>query len=136
MGSQQNTTALGNAGSSDLDKVVSQVGCSISKGARAGRQLAFIAEKASSNDQLKARAEWESNIRRARSRLYTATFVGHKTTFNEQWVINKLISLNDEFAGISEDMLVNRVTFTESSAGDVVELGLIDKNAYTPNQAD
>jgi len=134
--SSQNATALNNSGSLDLDQVVNQSGRSTTSDVRNGRQFAFIAEKASSNDQLDERVKWESNIRRARSRIYNAVFVGHKTQFGENWVVNKLISVNDEFAGISEDMLVNSVTFIENLEGEVVHLGLIDKNAYTPNPAD
>lgn len=134
--SSQNATALSNSGSSDLDQVVDQSGRSISDNVRKGRQFSFIAEKASSNDQLEDRVKWESNIRRARSRIYNAVFVGHKTQFGENWQVNKLISLNDEFAGISEDMLVNSITFIQSMEGEIVHLGLIDKNAYTPKPAD
>lgn len=134
--SSQNTTALSNSGSLDLAQVVDQSGRSISESSRDGRQFAFISEKASSNDQLVDRVNWESNIRRARSRVYNVTFVGHKTNFDENWVINKLISVNDEFAGISEDMLINSVTLSETLQGEIVKLGLIDKDAYTPNPAD
>lgn len=131
--SQQNTTASVFSGSSETANIVSQVSESTVKGSRDGRQFAFIAEKASETEQLKERLSWESNIRRARSRLYNVTFVGHKTHFNEQWVVNKLISVNDEFADIKEDMLINSIVYIESSDGEIVELGLIDKNAYDPN---
>jgi len=134
--SSQNATALNNSGSSDLAQVVNQSGRSISSDVREGRQFSFIAEKASSNEQLVERVKWESNIRRARSRIYNVIFVGHKTQFGENWVVNKLISVNDDFAGISEDMLINSITFSESlESGEVVHLGLIDKNAYTPQPA-
>lgn len=131
--SQTNTTASVFSGSTDTANIVSQVSESTVNGSRDGRQFAFIAEKASETEQLKERLSWESNIRRARSRLYSVTFVGHKTHFDEQWLTNKLISVNDEFADIKEDMLINSITYIESSDGELVELGLIDKNAYDPN---
>jgi len=135
--SQQNTVALNFSGSSDLSQSVDQSGRSTDGDVREGRQFIFLAEKASSNEQLQARTDWESNIRRARSRLYNVTIVGHQTSFNEQWTLNKLISVNDEFTGIQEEMLVNQIVFIEGvSDGEIVELGLIDKNAYTPNPAD
>jgi len=135
--SQQNTSALSFSGVSDLASTTDQSGRSTSTKSRAGRQLAFIAEKASGKDQLDARASWESNIRRARSREYLAVVVGHKTAFDEIWEFNKLISVNDEFADIKETMLINRVTFiTSASDGNITELVLIDKDAYTPNPAD
>ena len=134
--SQQNTTSINFSGDSNLNDVVSQLGTSTDDSVRTGRQLAFVAEKASSNAQLNDRAIWESNIRRARSRLYNVTFVGHKTKHDEQWIVNKLISVNDEFAGIKEDMLINSLIFIQSSEGNLTEIGLIDKNAYTPNPAD
>lgn len=130
---QQNTSAFSFSGSSSNKDVVFQESCLISPGSRDGRRFAFVAEKASSNEQLIERVKWESNIRRARSRLYAVTFVGHQTHFGEEWVTNKLISVNDEFVGIKEDMLVNGVIFNESLEGEITELNLIDKNAYNPN---
>ena len=135
--SQQNTAALNFSGVSDLASVTSQSGRSSSSQTRAGRQLAFVAEKASGNEQLTSRAVWESNIRRARSREYIAIVVGQKASTGEKWETNKIISVNDQFAGIKEDMLINRVTFiTSKDDGNITELVLIDKDAYTPNPAD
>lgn len=129
--SQKNTNAV--QFGSDVKSVVDQCKTITDEKLRLGRQFAFMAEKASESDDLQKRLDWELLIRRARSRLYTVTFVGHKTHFDEEWITNKLIRVNDEFMGIDEFMLINRVTFTESLEGEITELSLIDKNAYNPN---
>lgn len=130
--SSLNPTALNFAGTVPLSDVVSQEGDITDPQIRAGRQLILVAEEGFSNEQNRARAEWEANIRKARGRVYSARVNNFKNVTNALWGINTLISIIDDFAGIDARMLVNTVVFNfDLTTGSTTTLGFVNENAYT-----
>lgn len=97
---------------------------------RPGRHFALVTENAGS-DPLD-RAKWEMNIRKARSRVYSATVNGFRNQTGNLWNVNELVTVDDEYAGINSRMLINSVQFAiNSGGGRQTTLSLVEKNAYT-----
>ena len=63
--------------------------------------------------------------------VYSATVHGYRTRDGELWNINRVVKVEDEFAGLDARLLINSVQFqlTEDT-GRTTVLGLIDRNAY------
>ena len=99
---------------------------------RTGRTLIFTAENATDNDGLAQRAIWESNVRRARSLIYTAVVTVHSERPNQPWQVNQLIRVVDQFEGINALMLVDEITFNFSvTDGETTTLRCVAPDAYT-----
>jgi len=132
--SQLNESASVFAGSLNPEESVNQVGSAedqtmIDFGLN--RQLVKKAEKSSSSEQCQSRATWEGNIRRAKSRDYSVTVQGVRPKGGKIWEINKLVPVNDEYAGLNEIMLTDSVRFHQSrSGGTLSKLSLVDRNSY------
>lgn len=129
--SQLNLAALNAAGITDAAEIVSQKSpVIIDNQIRQSRQLVIQAESASSDQQNKKRIEWEANIRKTRSTVYSTTMSAFG--FNGKlWKPNQLVSVRDDFAGINAQMLVNNVTFSQSASGSDAVLAFVNKDAYT-----
>lgn len=132
---QRNLLALNFAGFTSNKAIVSQSGEVIDEGLsrlRTGRQMALVAETSSSSTDLKKRAQWEANIRKARGRVYSATVRGFRNQTGKLWNINELVSVEDEFVGIDSRMLSNSVMFsTTKKTADRCTISFVEKNAYT-----
>lgn len=93
-----------------------------------GRQLVIVAENSGSSQDCARRADWEANVRVARSMRYVATVTG-----SDDWQVNTLVNVQDEFCGIARDLLVEGVTFSydaSESGGSLTELRLVAADAY------
>ncbi len=99
---------------------------------RSSRTLGINADKAYANDQLIARAQWEANMRRVKSRIYTATMQGHlRPTSDGIWKKNQLVQINDIFCDLNAEMLVNTVEYNLSNDdGSHTVLTFVDPDAY------
>lgn len=86
---------------------------------RATRKLFLKAEESSSSVTMEERAQWESNIRKARGRTYTATLTGFKygTGALQIWFPNMLVYVNDDLFKLKEKMLVWSVNYSLSTSG-------------------
>jgi prophage tail gpP-like protein len=112
-------SSVANQSSQVLDSVI-----------RAGRQFALAAENAGSNPI--ERARWEANVRKARGRIYACTVHGFRNQTGDIWRVNKLVRVNDEYAGINSRMLVNTIQFSEDiDNGKLTTLAFVERNAYT-----
>lgn len=128
--SQLGLIPVSRSGAADNGLIVDQIGSIRDSEIRRGRQLVLIAEGPFPVITNSERALWEANVRKARGTVYTATVQDHRTG-GTLWAINNLVSVNDVFAGISGEMLINSVTFNESvNEGTTTELGLVEKNSY------
>lgn len=120
------------AGVVDLESLVNQSGGTTDPEIRASRQMILTAETPSSDGQAEKRAQWEANIRKARGRVYSATVLGFRNTSGNLWQINNLLSVVDDFCGISSQMLINSVSFNlDLNQGNITTMSLLNKNAYT-----
>ena len=133
--SQLNDVAGAFAGSLDPNASANQAGEADDQeilGLGLIRQFVQKAEKASSSEQCQLRATWQGNIRRAQSRDYSVTVQGVRPKGGAIWEINKLVPVNDEYAGLNEVMLIDGVRFLQSRGGGTLsKLTLVDKESYT-----
>ncbi len=99
---------------------------------REGRQFVIAAENPGPASQQKERAQWESNIRKARSRTYTAKVNGFRNQTGEIWTTNTVVKVIDENAKINDRMLINSVTYRMDLVdGKTTEIKLVNRDAYT-----
>lgn len=112
---------------------VDKFGEAIQEDIRTTRQLVLQAENASVNDELIKRAEWEANFRQARQRVYTCTINGFRDSQGVIWDVNQLIRVDDDFAGINGNMLIDSVTFIfDLTGGEETTLSLVQAGSYLP----
>ncbi len=134
MPSQLNLVALILAGLTTTDAIVEQGGGNpVEDGnIREGRQMIIVPETNSSDSETRKRAEWEKNIRKARSRIYSAVVDGYQNQTGDLWRVNRLIRVDDVFAGIDSVMLVDSVIYklTEDK-GSTTDVSLVNRDAYT-----
>ena len=128
MSTQLNLIAIVDAGSSNNEDIVNQVGQATDKLIREGRQLVLITESAGSTPI--DRSLWELNVRRARGEIYSATVHGFRNQTGNLWAVNELVQVEDEFAGINSRMLVNSVEFNIDADGKSTTLSLVGKDSY------
>ncbi len=128
--SQENIIVLSPTEGEPLAAIVDQVGSFTDDQQRAGRQHVVISEESGTEPKDRRRAEWEADVRRARSIAYSATVQGYKNA-EEVWKPNRLISVVDEFADINETMLIISVSYNFSSAGTTVILNLVRQGAFS-----
>jgi len=91
------------------------------------------------NSQCKERAEWECNIRLAKSFQYKCSVYGWRQNLNPiillnpLWDINQIVTVNDSRAGlINTNMLIKSINYKQdTSSGTITEMTLINKLAYT-----
>lgn len=131
--SQGNVSGLGLAGLISAEQIVDQSGNAVDNDIRTARILYLLAEKSSTPEQCEERAVWQANINRARSFNYEVTAQGHtNVNTGNVWEFNKLISVDDDFAGVHGQFLVNSVSYRVAlSEGSTVTLGIVTRDAYT-----
>ena len=99
---------------------------------RPTRQYNFITDSSSSDANLKNRAAWEANIRRAQSRIFNCTVKGFvATNDNIIWQPNLLVEVSDEFSNTQGLFLIKDVTYRISTGGEFTDLALVTKDAFT-----
>lgn len=97
-----------------------------------GRQKVITSESMFSDGEAKTRLQWEANTRRSKSVVYQATVDGYRDQDGNLWGINRLVRVDDKFAGVDTVMLVQSVTFgLNDSGGSLTRLDLVDKESYT-----
>lgn len=96
------------------------------------RKYYFISEETTETAELTTRINWEANLRKTRSQIYKATVEGHTIKAGVPYWFNKKATVTDDPMGVSESMLVQSVTFTESVAdGELTTIQLVYRDAYT-----
>lgn len=129
--SQLNLVALNESGESSSEYIVSQKSVGVTdNGVRPSRQFVLQSESSSSDAELQKRSEWEANIRKSRSLVYTATVNGYGVG-GKTWKPNQLTRIVDDFSGINAVMLVSTVDFSQEESGISTRLSFVEKNSYT-----
>jgi hypothetical protein len=95
----------------------------------------FLTLEAESTSQKFAqrRIEWEKNIRIARGFTYGATVPGFTNQSGDIWRVNTLVTVKDEFAGITPPrrMLVNSIIFSMTpEQGKNTTIAFVEKDVY------
>ncbi|MBW1784865.1 MAG: hypothetical protein JRL30_29485, partial [Deltaproteobacteria bacterium] len=97
---------------------------------RVSRKFYFVPENSSDAQQCENRANWERNVRDSRSMKYQALTQGHSYN-GEAWAANKLVSVEDEFAGIKSNLLIDRVIYRQTLKGSQTLISALPPNAFT-----
>lgn len=131
--SQSNLVGSNEYGIPNLDDLIATISAPvIDSEIRSSRVLYLISEKNASSGQAKDRAIWECNVRKARSRTYSAKVDGVTVPgTTDPFPVNRLVQVYDEDAGISATMLIKSVSFSVSPSGEETSLELINKDSYT-----
>lgn len=79
-----------------------------------------------------ARAQWEANIRAAKSDKVTVTVVGWTMENGSLWPINTLVPITAPKIGISGQMLITQAKYTMDEGGRKTELSLKRPDSFTP----
>lgn len=102
---------------------------------RRGRTMVIVAEKNSSIEEAITRAKWELNIRKARSRTYSATLDGLVMPgTSEPYPINRLVEVYDDAASIFSTMLVKSSNLIATKDSAETSLEFANPEAYTLEQ--
>lgn len=114
--------------------IPSNEGFTIDDEIRSSRIFEGALETAGTVDDCNARAVWESNVRKARGRTYTATVQGHFQDAEQTrlWKMNELVAVRDEFSDLDEIMLVTGIQYNQSNDGTMTTLACQGKNSYAP----
>jgi prophage tail gpP-like protein len=135
MSSGLNPVSLNNAGSTTIESIVSQNGTSTDTEVQEftnSRQFILVPDNPYSDSENDTRALWEARIRKSRGKVYSVNLDGYRDTNGNLWTINKLYTVNDEFAAIDSQMLSNTITFTfDLQSGRQTTIGFLASNAYT-----
>lgn len=131
--SNLNPLALQAAGITGVSTIANQKGQALDSAVRTSRRLSLVPESSLSGSNNKKRAEWEANVRKARSRVYSAVMQGLRPAAEfPVWQANTVVDIVDDFAGINGAMLINSVTYTFSEGGGTTTtLAMVATNAYT-----
>lgn len=98
------------------------------------RTLVIVDSNAVDKDKVQARADWEKNVRAAKSMSVSATVHGWNCS-SGLWSPGVMCSFKASKLGIPDavDLLVNSVAFSWSaSSGEVTNLELVSPEVYTP----
>ncbi len=133
IGSQANMQGLNDAGDTDNESVVdAQAETLDTSMTRTTRHLYIVAENVSDATALKERAEWEANIRMARSRQYSCVIDSHTVSAGKPFWFNRTAMVIDDNAAINETMLIKSVTFNENNNDGVkASIDFVVANAYS-----
>lgn len=101
---------------------------------RASRSLVISADNANVKKTADKRADWEANVRRARSQTYTCTVQGFsiKEGSNEIWQTNRLVQVEDDKTDINGELLIRSVLYSFSLEGSKTTMELISPDSFTP----
>lgn len=95
------------------------------------RPIVIIADVPATSKDCQTMANWELNNRKGQGTRITYKVANWVQSDDSPWEINKLVSVTDEFLGISTDMLISELSFSlESSTGEVTEITVVDPVAY------
>lgn len=136
--SQGNASAFGLIENEDgfgLASLAGTKGEAIDDEIRTTRVIEFLNETSAINSSDEQRANWEANIRRSRSVVYTCE-VNHLFVDKENTSLyepNKRIQVKDDFCDIDSLMLIRSISYDLSAGeGTSITLELVPIDAYTP----
>ncbi len=131
--SQLSPLAVNRAGATGNAGIVAQSTLISDGDIRRGRQLALISEFPSSSEELERRALWEANVRRARGVTYKVVVRGFRAyDGGPLWPANARVDVQDDFAGIRAEMLINAVDYSYSpDSGSTTTLSMVLPNSYS-----
>jgi prophage tail gpP-like protein len=94
------------------------------------RPLTLLAEEQADTATAQTRAEWERNVRSGRSRSVTYTVQGW-THSGGLWQLNRIVTVQDDYLGISQDLLLSGVTFRLGEGGTLADLTVCPPETFS-----
>ncbi len=98
---------------------------------RSSRQRSIASEESYGAADAAQRSKWDANLSRAEGNRYSVTVHGFFDQEGNTWKNNFAPIVHDEFAGISARMLIKGVRYQFDESGEVTELQLTERDAYT-----
>lgn len=126
--SQINMSTLSYDGE-DISNTTGRSGEALDDAIRSSRVKCIIAENPSSIPECEERAIWEANVSRSRSIQYSCSVDGHSYD-GEAFDYNKLVLIDDDYAGVSAKMLIEEVELISSDQGNTANLNFVTPDAY------
>jgi prophage tail gpP-like protein len=99
---------------------------------RTQRILIINPDDGANKKYAEARAQWEANVRAAKSDKVTVTVVGWTMDDGTLWPINVLVPVTCPKIGISGQMLITQAKYTMDEGGRKTELSLKRPDSFTP----
>lgn len=116
---------------SDANRGTDIEGLAFDREIRNSRVMIFEAEENVDTKDAGQRAEWESNLRRARAINYNATVQGHSAG-GVTYQPNQIITVTDDFSVVHASMLVESVEYSSAiGSGNTTKLKLVPLGSYT-----
>jgi len=97
------------------------------------RPLVIFSDTPTNAGQCVKRAKWEARIRAGFSRSIEYSIPGWVQSTGNVWEINKLVRVNDPYAGIKDEMLIASIDFSydEDDGADETKILVVDKNTFS-----
>ncbi|UCF50249.1 MAG: hypothetical protein JSU91_01855 [Thermoplasmatales archaeon] len=124
VGQASSTSNISNEGQTKI------IGTATDRDMNITKKLEIVVDQDLTIDQAKKLAQWECNIRRARSQKFNCTVYGHEKLIG-LWDINQITRVVDDYANIDSDMLIKSVEYTESNDGTFTNIELVPPDAYS-----
>ena len=110
---------------------ISQKGKATDPQIRATRRKILTIDTASESKSLKALAEWNIQLRRAKGSRYTCTTLGFYSSNNTLWQPNTLVDVIDYHKGVQGTFLIQGVTFNQSLQGSFTNLDIVKQGSFS-----
>jgi prophage tail gpP-like protein len=121
----------GGSGDIDAERSAGIVGDDFDPGIQRYRPLIVFAEEPLSDIlSLNTRARWEATVRQARGRRADYTVQGWRDSAGALWAPNRLVRVEDDFAGLHEDMLIAGVRLRLDDDGERAVLTVVGARAF------
>lgn len=110
---------------------ISQKGSAIDSQIRKTRRKILTMDTASESKSLKALAEWNINVRRAKGSRYTCKTLGFYSSNNTLWQPNTLVDIIDYDMEVQGTFLIQGVEFSQSLQGSFTTLDIVEQGSFT-----
>lgn len=110
---------------------ISQKGKAVDTQIRSTRRKILTMNTASESKSLKALAEWNIQLRRAKGSRYTCTTLGFYSSNNTLWQPNTLVDIIDYDMEVQGTFLIQGVTFNQNLQGSFTNLDIVEQGSFS-----
>ena len=110
---------------------ISQKGKATDPQIRATRRKILTIDTASESKSLKALAEWNIQVRKAKGSRYTCTTLGFYSSNNTLWQPNTLVDIIDYDMEVKGTFLIQGVTFNQTLQGSFTNLDIVEQGSFS-----
>lgn len=110
---------------------ISQKGKATDPQIRSTRRKILTMNTASESKSLKALAEWNIQLRKAKGSRYTCTTLGFYSSNNTLWQPNTLVDIIDYDMEVQGTFLIQGVTFNQNLQGSFTNLDIVEQGSFS-----